>query len=158
MFDSIEIMQRKNHHIFSSLSFDWKLEGLFEALRANWEEASQFLIQRGANDRSHINQRTDEFLDRSGRQSSTLQIAASYSGFQIVKALLDRSLECSTHFDEQSSASGRLQPSKHRALINYLDPNGRSVLHYLMICESPLAEESEGIMRFLLEHGVDSTM
>lgn len=158
MFDSIEILQRENHHIFSSLGFDWKLEGLFEALRANWEEASHFLIQRGANDWSHITQRTDYLLVESERQSSTLQIAACYSGYQIVKALLDRSLECSTHFDEQSSASGRPQSSRHRAYINHLDPNGRSVLHYLMLRESLLAEESEGIMRLLLEHGVDTTI
>ncbi|KAI9704106.1 MAG: hypothetical protein M1836_006967 [Candelina mexicana] len=148
MFESIESLLTKDHDISSTLGFDWKREGLFEALRANWEEVSQFLIQRGANDCFDTSRRKDAFLAESERHSSTLQIAAGYSDYTIVRALLDRSLE-------HSASSG---PSKHRTYLNYLDPYGRSVLHYLMIRESRIAEGSEAIMKLLLEHGVDTTI
>ncbi|KAI9745372.1 MAG: hypothetical protein M1835_002602, partial [Candelina submexicana] len=148
MFESIESLLTKDYDISSTLGFDWKREGLFEALRANWEEASQFLIQRGANDCLDTSQRKDTFLAESERQSSTLQIAAGYSDYTIVRALLDRSLE--------RSASGG--PRKHQTYLNYLDPYGRSVLHYLTMRESRLAEETETIMKLLLEHGVDTTI
>lgn len=155
IFDSIEILHKDDEKL--SLGFDWKHESLFEALRANWDEASQFLIGRGANDRLQTSQRADEFVDIDERQSSTLQIAVKYSGFLVIEALLDRSLERSLNHATQSIISLRLESREHLAYINYLDNHGRSALHYLMDRQSSGIAEGEEIMRLLLKHGADPT-
>ena len=156
MFDSIELLHKGNPDGKLFFGFDWKHESLLDALRANWNEASQFLIRRGANDRLQITQRADDFVDEDERQSSALQIAVKYSGFSVIEALVDRSVERSSNSVTQSIVSLPLESREHLAYLNYLDNNERSALHYLMSRQSSSTEENEEIMRLLLKHGADS--
>lgn len=106
MFDRIELLHKENPNTKSFSGFDWKHESLLEALRANWDEASQFLIRHGANDRLQTSQRADEFIiHEDEQQSSTLQIAVKYSRILVIEALLDRSLKCSSNTAIESTTS-----------------------------------------------------
>lgn len=156
MFDSIELLHKETPDRYSSLGFDWKHESLFAALRANWYDASQFLIRRGANDRLLKSRSAD--VPRNQWQSSNLQIAVMYSGFLVIEALLDRSLKYSSNPAKKSNISLQLESREHLAYVNCLDDHGRSALHYLMDRKSSGVEESEEIMRLLLKHGADPTV
>ena len=89
MFHSIELLHKENPDRHSSLNFDWKCEGLFEALRAKWDEASKIVFQCGANDRLQTSPRADYFVDEDEPLCSTLQITVNYSGSAVINALLD---------------------------------------------------------------------
>ena len=155
MFRSIELLEEECRDKYSSLTFDWRLEGLIEALRENWTKASLFLIQRGANDRSQISRSTEYEICEDERQSGTLQIAVKYSEVKVVEALLDRSQAR----DAKSNKSVSLLPDgesrDHQAYVNYMYHHRRSALHYLMMRESTNSEENEEIMRLLWKHGAD---
>lgn len=157
MFDSIERLHKETPDIESYFGYDWKLESLLEALRANWDEASHFLIRCGANDRLQRTQRADDFVNKDERQSSTLQIAVKYSKFSVIEALLDRSQKRSSNLAAQSTTSVQLESSEHLEYINYSDNHGRSAIHYLMDRQSYGIEDKEEIMGLLLKHGADPT-
>lgn len=158
LYDRIEFLHMENPDRYSSLGFDWKLESLFKALRKQWDEASHFLIGRGANDCSHISQSTLEYLDEDERQPTTLQIAVKYSRFTMIDALLDRSLKLSSYPAQKSTISFQITPREHQAYLNHLDHHERSALHYLMDRQPSNAVENEKIMKLLLRHGADPTV
>lgn len=157
MFDSIARLRNETPDEESFLGYDWKLEGLLEALRANWDEASQFLIRCGANDRLQRSQRTDLLVIQDERQSSTLQIAVKYSRVSLIEALLDRSQKRSTNLATQSITSVQRESREHLAYLNYSENYGRSAMHYVMDRQSSGVEDSEEIMRLLLKYGADPT-
>ena len=157
MFDSIERLHKETPDIESFFGYDWKLESLLEALRANWDEASHFLIRCGANDRLRRTQRADIFVNPDERQSSTLQIAVNYSRFSVIEALLDLFQKRSSNLATQAITSVQLKSSEHLEYINYSDNHGRSAIHYLMDRQSSGMENKEEIMGLLLKHGADPT-
>ena len=158
LFHSIELWQKENPGRKLFFDYDWQNEGLFESLRANWDEASQFLIRHGANDRLQTSQKAETFVDEAERQVSTLQVAVKHSGFSVIEALLDRSLKRNSGPATQSIISLPLESREHLAYINFLDNLQRSALHYLMERQSSGVKESEEVMRLLLKHGADPTV
>lgn len=156
MFDDIESLHRTRSYNYSSLSYDWRLEGLLQALRLNWTEACQLLLRWGANDRSKISTRTDEFLSTDERQCSTLQIAVRYSDARLIRALLERSPQCSSESEEPLTRPSNTGTIEHQAYVNHLDDHNRSAIHHLPFRKPWLLAESEEIMTLLLKHGVDS--
>ncbi|KAL8715327.1 MAG: hypothetical protein Q9225_006404 [Loekoesia sp. 1 TL-2023] len=156
MFNETELICQRDPDRISSLAYDWKFEALLGALRMDWEEASQFLIQRGANDKSRISRRRDLFPAIEERQPTTLQVAVRYSGVPIIEALLERSLPCSSSHANSSLVSSKSKD--HKAYINYVDHSKRSALHYVMERAYSTPEESESVMKLLLRYGADPTV
>lgn len=155
MFDSIELLHKEIPGRKVLFDYDWRLEGLFESLQANWDEASHFLIRRGANDCLQMSQRADSFVNNFAPPTSTLQVAVERSGFSVIEALLDRSLQRNSGRATQSIISLPLESKEHLAYVNHLDTYRRSALHCLMGRQSSSVEEDEEIMRLLLKYGAD---
>lgn len=157
MVDCIELLHKENPDRKSSFAFDWKLEGLFEALRGDWDEASQFWIRHGANDRLQTPKRKSRYRNFYEPQCSALQIAVKYSKLSVIEALLNRCRRCSSSLAAQSISPVQLQSREHLAYVNYIDDRGSSAIHYLTDRQSSDVEDSEEIMRLLLNHGANPT-
>ena len=155
MFCKIQNRLDNSSKVGQSVGFDAKFEGLLNCLQADWTEASEFLILRGANDELQTSRRLDNFFPENERRASSLQIAVRYSQFSVVAALLSHSRD---HHSKDCVPSDRLADVKcvgHQLYVNFVDDRGQTALHYLVSRASRDAKENERIMNLLLQHGAD---
>ena len=151
----IELLYKNSPEKSSVLAFDGKNEALFEALCVDWSAASELLIQHGANIYSPT---TRTYDSRIHHHSTTLQVAVEFSSSILVSLLLEKSSQSvGAKVLEVTGFSSELRSEAHLAYINALDQHKRSALHYLMRRKSSVLDESDLIMKMLLEFGADST-
>lgn len=150
-----ELACRTKPEKFSTFAFNWKDEGLFEALQKSWTAAAEILIGHGASVCSRSSRR-DQFLAEDHWHSSTLQVATECSDVAAISLLLDASLKQSLEPMTTKKTPSKLDGMAHQAYLNAVDQHGRSALHYLMAREPAVPKESESIMRMLMRYGVDS--
>ena len=153
----IELLYKDSPEKSSVLAFDWKSEALYDALWADWSPASQLLIHCGANIYLPTT-RTGTFFLYNGYHSTTLQAAVECSESVVVKLLLEKSSQSiGAKILELTALSSEFRSKAHLAYINALDHHKRSALHYLMGRKSSAVDESDAVMKMLLEFGADST-
>jgi ankyrin repeat protein len=155
LLNSIEPACRTKPEKFSTFAFNWRDEGLFEALQKSWIAAAETLIRHGASVYSRSSRR-DEYLEENHWHSSTLQVAVECSEVAAISLLLDASLKQSLEPMTSKKTPPKLDATAHQAYLNAVDHHGRSALHYLMAREPAVPKESESIMRMLLRSGADS--
>ena len=156
MYNAIELLLERKSGKQLLLKFDWRLEGLYEALRMNWPGASHFLIHRTPVSRLHLSQRSDHFVPKDERSSSTLQIAVQYSGLAIVEALLHPAQSYPSTDSVNQPLEDDNQLAGLHAYVNYLDDEGRSAVHYFLKRSSSVSStESEDILRLLIKRGLN---
>ena len=158
MYDRIEVLYEQRPNSSLSMTFDWRFDGLVEALRADWTEASFFLIHRMAVDQLPKFLKPDDYFGLLGRPSSILQVAVRYSRVTIIEALLDHFVGCPPETYRTQKLVESTESTQQQSHINHLDHEGCSVLHYLLKEPhySTARKDSEQIMQLLLERGVNS--
>ena len=130
---------------FHSFDFDWRAEGLVEALLRNWTIATRVMIEHGANMCSRTS-RTDEFFPEEYENSTTLQLAVGCNEFSLVRSLL----------------KAATNPIARNNMYNYLNRpgyKGRSTLHYMRGRQHLTQNDDERLCSFYNEgNGLDDSV